>query len=74
VTEALNPDAYAFVLLQREYRSQMDRHAMLRRAAGDIRADLERVEADILTAFERATSIMETLLKLEQPRDAQVSA
>jgi hypothetical protein len=67
---ALNPDAFAFIILQREYRSQMDQHAMLRHQAQQIREDLERTEAKALTASERATSILETMLKLEQPKDA----
>lgn len=66
---ALNPDAYAYIVLQAEYRSQMDRHANLRRLAAEIRADLERTEADALTAAERAGSIVETLLRLTPPRD-----
>jgi hypothetical protein len=74
VNKPLNPDAYAFITLQHEYRDQMDRHARLRERARDVRDELDRIEADATTASLRATSIMETLLKLEQPRDAQVPA
>lgn len=71
MSEPLNTDAYAFICLQREYRNQMEEHARLRGRLSDIRANAERVEARALTASERATSIMETLLKLEQPRGEQ---
>lgn len=74
MTEPLNADAYAFIVLQRKYREQMDDHASLRREAQRLRESLERVEADATTAALRATSILETMLKLEQPRDAQVTA
>lgn len=71
VSEPLNADAYAFICLQREYRHQMDEHARLRSHLAQIRADAERIEAKALTASDRATSIMETLLKLEPPRGEQ---
>lgn len=42
----------------------MDRHARLRKAAASMRTELERLEADAMTEGERATSLMETLLKM----------
>ena len=66
----LNPDAYAYIVLQDEYRRNMDEHAMMQDRASDLRRQLERTEANAKTAAERATSIMETLLKLEPPRAA----
>ena len=64
----LNPDAYACMTLQAEYRNQMERYAAFRKQARELRDDAERIDAKAMTASERATSIMETLLKLEQPR------
>jgi hypothetical protein len=68
IRDGLNADAYAFILLQREYRDQMDLHASLRAEEREVQDCLERVRAKALTAAERATSIMETMLKLEQPK------
>jgi hypothetical protein len=67
--EPLNPDAYAFIVLQRKYRSEMDRHARLREREREVASELDRIRADALTASDRATSLMETLLRLERPRD-----
>jgi hypothetical protein len=74
MTNPLNADAYAFIVLQGEYRSQMDHHGALRRQATELREELDQLESKALTASERATSIMETMLKLEQPRDAKATA
>jgi hypothetical protein len=59
----LNADVYAGDVLRRAYREQMDRHAAKAAEAAELRARLERVEADQKTAAERATSIMETLAR-----------
>jgi regulator of replication initiation timing len=57
----LIPDVFAGDVLRREYRRQMDDHAMLAAEAESLRERLEHVEARQKTAAERATSIMETL-------------
>lgn len=63
----LNEDAFSFLVLQEEYRHQMEDHARLSQHENCLREKLERCTADRKTAGERATSIMETLLKLNPP-------
>ena len=59
----LNPDVYAGDVLRAEYRHQMDKHARMAEEIKHLRDRLVQVEAQQLTAAERAASIMETLAR-----------
>jgi hypothetical protein len=74
--KSLNADVYAGDILREEYRRQMDKHASLAVCAQQLRDDLERTEALQKTAEERATSLMETLVRYHgmlppQPMDGE---
>lgn len=62
-----NIGPYAFTVLQDEYRSLMESHARAQERVCELGDELEQTRANATILAEKATLIMEALLKLEQP-------